>query len=250
MHAFCINLDRSVDRLAFMAEQFTRLGLEVERVSAVNGTDVPTWLFREFADTKLTPGEIGCYASHLVVCQKIVALGLPYALVLEDDAELSDDFVSICSCLPWHVPEGWDCVHLGATYKQSVKRVASLTRERALVRFIRQPARTTAYLISNEGARKWLAPRKRRTPADVENRCAWPEGDVYGVYPSLAQQAPRFRSLIAQRGHRQHNPAGNVRAALLHVWRLGPLTYAHARTMDFSNSVRRKLTGKRHVAVI
>lgn len=46
---FLINLDRSPDRLAFMQEQAERLGLKLERISAVAGTrGLPKWLAPRF----------------------------------------------------------------------------------------------------------------------------------------------------------------------------------------------------------
>ena len=249
MEAFLINLDHSADRLRYMQAQFSRLKLDVERVSAIWGLNVPDWLAPEFEDTNLTPGEVGCYASHLIACQMIVAQELPYALVLEDDTELSDDFPGICaSLLPWHAPKGWDCIHLATAYKVAVKRVSGLTNERDLVRFIRQPSGTTAYLISNQGARKWLAPRQRRLPADVDNRQTWPEGNVYGVYPPLGKPSPQFRSIIEARGARPHPISLRARMATLRE--IGPLTYGTARLLDFWNSIRRKIDGKRRIAVL
>ena len=56
----------------------------------------------------MSAGEVGCYASHLVVAQQIVARGLPYAVVLEDDVELAPDFKAIIRAAIDAVPTGWD----------------------------------------------------------------------------------------------------------------------------------------------
>src|SRR5262245_10806925 len=90
---FLINLDRSVDRLAHMQRQFDRLRMTVERLPAAEGLNIPAWMRSEFKGPhQLSPGEVGCYASHLMVAHKIVAEELSHAVVLEDDAILDDDF--------------------------------------------------------------------------------------------------------------------------------------------------------------
>lgn len=43
-------------------------------------------------DRPLTPGELGCYCSHLQMWNDILKKGYDYALIFEDDAMLSNDF--------------------------------------------------------------------------------------------------------------------------------------------------------------
>ncbi len=83
MQAFLINLARSTDRLDFMKAQ---LGDRFERLDAVLGVAVPDRFADQFSDpADMSPGEIGCYASHILFAEQIVVRGLPYALVMEDD---------------------------------------------------------------------------------------------------------------------------------------------------------------------
>ena len=126
---FLINLDRSVDRLAHMQQQFDRLGMTVERVPAAEGLNIPAWMQSEFKGAhQLSPGEVGCYASHLMVAHKIVAERLPYAVALEDDAVLDDDFLAACADAVQHAPDDWDLIHLSAasSTKRPVVGVADL----------------------------------------------------------------------------------------------------------------------------
>ena len=169
---FLINLDRSVDRLAHMQQQFDRLGMIVDRVPAADGLNIPAWMQSEFKGPhQLSPGEVGCYASHLLVAQKIVAEGLPHAVALEDDAVLDDDFAATCADAIRHAPEDWDLIHLSAalSVKRPLIEIADLPRRRALVQYLKYPWTAAVYVISNRGARKCLAPMARVCPIDWAN---------------------------------------------------------------------------------
>lgn len=99
---FVINLDKDVERMQFMHEQLTKLNIPYTRESAVYGKNYQPSLVEydevqalEKGRHSLLPGEIGCALSHAHVIQKIVAEKIPYALVLEDDVELPDNFNTI-----------------------------------------------------------------------------------------------------------------------------------------------------------
>lgn len=96
---FVINLDKDTERMQFMHQQLTSLGISYHRESAVLGSSyTPTEeeysaaLAIEKGGHALLPGEIGCAVSHARVIEKIVNEQIPYALVLEDDVELPPDF--------------------------------------------------------------------------------------------------------------------------------------------------------------
>ena len=257
----CINLNRSPQRWAFMAAQFRALGVDVERLAAIDGAaNVPAWLAPEFAGPhQLTSGEVGCYASHLVAAQMVVGQCLPHVVVLEDDVTLDPDFPMACREAIDNAPAGWDCIHLSGVVKRSVVAVQNLPNERALVRYSRMPLNAAAYILSNSGARKLLTPAPRRCPNDVEVRHAWLANlNVLGVYPAPARQTNNFQSDI---GHFQHAPSsrlfspGPFSEVYLEWWtarRLGLTIYARARLANIANSVRRRIerSGKRNVAVL
>jgi len=201
---FLINLDRSPDRLAFMQEQAERLGLKLERISAVAGTrGLPKWLAPRFVSetgeilSEMSSGEVGCYASHLVTFAKIVERGLTAAIVLEDDVTLHPDFLATAQAAISAAPEGWDCIHLSTHFKNPCFPVADLGSERQLVRYSRLPAGSAAYAISLGGASKLLAPSVRVRPFDMEFRYAWiTDLDITGVYPAPAVAATGMASTI------------------------------------------------------
>ena len=200
---FLINLDRSTDRLMRIRSQLNALELPFERIAGIDGTKgLPDWARDQFMDgaairAGLSAGEVGCYTSHLVIFSKMAERKLDTAIVLEDDAVLSDDFEQITREVLGAVPEGWDCIHLSTDFKRPPFPIAPLGSDRHLVRYLRQPNNSAAYIVSRAGAAKLLAPRPRVRPFDMEFRYAWVNSlEIFGVYPAQAQQQPSFPTTI------------------------------------------------------
>jgi glycosyl transferase family 25 len=205
--AFVINLDRSLDRRTFIEAEAARIGLRFERISAVDGLNVPDWLRGEFLApdgsiaSSLIPSEVGCYASHLLVHKRIVLEGLPCALVLEDDVELEIDLLPTIAAAIAAAPAGWDYIHLSGLVRRTVYSLAALPSGRHLVRHSRIPTNTGGYLISRSGAEKMLAPSLRIRPIDQEFRRPWLRGlDVLAVYPSPVIWSDHMPTTIEWRG--------------------------------------------------
>jgi glycosyl transferase family 25 len=200
---FLINLDRSPDRLAFMQAEANRIGLKFERVPAVDRTAVPDDLRAQFLAPDgspagpLSPGEVGCYASHLTVHQRVVREGLPCAVVLEDDARLTPHLMDVVPAAVTVAPEDWDLIHLSAVVNRAVYAMADLPGGCHLVRYMRPPRGTAGYIISRSGAAKMLAPAPRRRPIDVDLKLAYERNlDVLGVYPPPVIWGNHFPSEI------------------------------------------------------
>jgi glycosyl transferase, family 25 len=201
---FLINLDRSPERLALMQSQADTLGLEVERVPAIDGTrQLPGWMVAQFIDGcgqvrgGLSEGEVGCYASHLLVFSKIVERRLEAAIVLEDDAVLDEDFERAACAAVRAAPAGWDCIHLSTDFKRPAFPIADLGCQRSLVRYRRLPVNSLCYLVSLAGAAKLLEARRRMRPFDLEFRLAWQTGlEMFGTYPALARANQRMETTI------------------------------------------------------
>jgi len=201
---FVINLDRSPKRFALMHAQARVLGLRFERVPGVDGTEaLPDWAVAQFLNqsgqshTGLSKGEVGCYASHLLVMSKIVERGLEAAIILEDDAVLDDSFARLVERASRAVPDPWDCIHLSTRFKRPAFPIADLGSGRSLVRYMRQPINSTAYMISLAGAAKLAAPRPRTRPFDVEFRQPWLSGlEMFGISPALVRPHEHLASTI------------------------------------------------------
>lgn len=242
LKTFVINLDRSADRLAFMQEQAAEHGITIDRIRAVEGTEVPAWLAREFRGPhRLSPGEIGCYASHLVVAKHIVASEIAWALVLEDDAKLAPGFSELIAKAVSSAPEGWDIIHLSSNFKKSVIFTAELISGYRLIRYTQGPITTTAYLVSHSGARKILFPGSRVRPIDVDRRYAWQRQlDILGVYPAPVVQHQILKSTIAKdRTYPRANPVSFAYGVIWTARKVGITAFLSGWRSNYMNSIRK-----------
>ncbi|MDQ3160639.1 MAG: glycosyltransferase family 25 protein, partial [Pseudomonadota bacterium] len=92
---YLINLDRSPDRLAVMSARLSAAGITFDRVPGIDGMLLSDAQFQaQTLDNRyykpLRRGEVGCYLGHLNALQRFIASNRPFALLLEDDVELSE----------------------------------------------------------------------------------------------------------------------------------------------------------------
>ncbi|MBS0238117.1 MAG: glycosyltransferase family 25 protein [Proteobacteria bacterium] len=253
---FLINLDRSPDRLAFMTSQANSIGFNFERLKGVEGCAVPEWLANDFEGaTTITAGQIGCYASHLVAAKTIVDRNLPYAVILEDDATLSPDFLECAANAPKAINGPWDYIHLSAKPKRSVISVAPV-KNRLLVRFTYLPFNLAAYVLSNSGARKMLAPGPRTRPVDIDVWYGWERNLViYGVHPAPAKQMNNFGSTMIHQV--VDNPGSGVLSlktqilsALWTIKEVGLPAFTAGKLSDAAASLRKRFGLSRQTPII
>src|SRR5262245_2289187 len=169
-----INLDRSTRRLEQVSKQFQRAGIPFTRLPAVDGARLPKVAIPYFDGSPLGPGEMGCYASHILAWQRIAAGEFgPAALVCEDDIELCDGFAELLGSLADKLPAGWDLARLSSTPKRAAIAMSSLDDNYRLVRYSRQPPLSGAQLVSRAGAGKLLKRELRTRPVDQDFRRPW-----------------------------------------------------------------------------
>lgn len=252
-----INLDRDVERLAHMKLELSALSLDFVRFPAIEGAKLPAALlgYFESAEARLTPGEIGCYASHLEICRRVVAGELlSPLLVLEDDVELSQHLPLVLDRLIETLPAGWDIVRLAHPSKRAQLQVAELSPAFDLVRYSHVPTSTGAYLLSRSGAVRFLRRARRLLPVDQDLRRVWRwRLRTYGVAPppvrrdclgssSIDALAPGVRASAA-RGRRMRQERW-LEAPWRHAWGLHDFGSVAWLTMCSVNLVAR-LTPKR-----
>jgi glycosyl transferase family 25 len=217
LRTFVINLDRDTERMAEMAQRLNALQLPFERVPAVLGrslgTDERSTLYdadanRRHYHSPLVDGEIGCYASHLRLWQRLAAEAVSAAqapaavnLVLEDDVLLDASVREVADALG-RCASGWDMVKLMGRRREAKAETLPLTASTTLLRYRRPPSLTGAYLISAAGAAKLASARQPFfRPVDIDIRHWW-ECDLrlFGVFPYPAREAPAaVASTIGQR---------------------------------------------------
>lgn len=116
-----INLDRAEERKTKLIESFNRVGINTNEVlflSAFDGESLNNNFERtiigEYMGRTFAKGEICCTLSHITAIKIAKTLGYKNILILEDDVELSDNFLEMIDNLEKQLPENWDQIYLGA----------------------------------------------------------------------------------------------------------------------------------------
>jgi GR25 family glycosyltransferase involved in LPS biosynthesis len=108
---YCINLDSRPDRWERAKELFDQHGLDVERVSGINGSQ----LGLDFGP-EIKEGAIGCSLSHLFTIKYAQQNNLDNFLLLEDDVEFDDEINQKFFSYIDQVPDDWEMLYLGGQH--------------------------------------------------------------------------------------------------------------------------------------
>jgi glycosyl transferase, family 25 len=114
----CINLQRSPERREMMEAEARRAGIDVTFVQAIDGTALSLDMAPGY-DRRgrlqhapdLKPNEVACVLSHKAALGTFLASDAPAAVVLEDDAVLSDRFIDFVEGVA-SLPIAWNAVNL------------------------------------------------------------------------------------------------------------------------------------------
>lgn len=211
MKIFVINLASSPDRLTFVGNQLKGMGLDYERIDAVDGRLLTREEVREnvarvhcYCANKRspTPGEIGCALSHIKAYRKILKDNLPYACVLEDDVIIDGlEFRKVIEHIEGCLDKEADCpkVFLMSNFGGVQKN------NKDLIEVERNPPNAwcaDGYVLTCSAAQLVLrANFPVVSVADVWNR--WHDNlglEIYRVHPAaITQNKADFRSDIGSR---------------------------------------------------
>ncbi|HEX4028182.1 MAG TPA: glycosyltransferase family 25 protein [Rhizomicrobium sp.] len=174
MRVYLINLERRKDRLKAMQGQAAGLGLELERVTALDaGTADRDSVNRWFATSgplgEIPAGDKACLLSHRAAWERFVASGEAHAVFLEDDVRLSRAAGPMLASDAW-IPDGAQVVKL-EHYGPPGQRVllADIHAVGDTFRIGRMLSRHTggaAYILSRQAAAMLLAEPRFDLPVD------------------------------------------------------------------------------------
>ena len=184
---FVISLARATERRTDIIGRLEAANIRYEIVDAVDGAalDLSQIADRYNEKSAITKGEIGCYLSHYNLWERIVAEDIPYAVILEDDAQWDEDFMQVAAAVAaceWQ----WDVVLLqGGGMRRRYRVLSQLGNGREMVQYGRHVVCTGGYLVSCGGAKKLLAHcRNIAEPIDLAWRDYWNwRGGFYAVRP-------------------------------------------------------------------
>lgn len=218
MRVVVLTLDGTTDRQKSISEQFRQMNLGFEFHYGVDGRKGEHPLFRHYDPEErlkakgepLSPGQLGCFASHYQLWERVVETGEPM-LVLEDDASIDhslfEQFVELASSLP----EQYECIRLFC--KKSRRRYELPLETRGpfvICKYLRGPMLTVGYYITPSGAKKFLAGAGRWTlPVDIYMDEFWKNGvECYGITPYCVKNDPGFDSVIGYIPKKKKPPRG------------------------------------------
>lgn len=199
MDTLVINLDRSPDRLAFMARQLDDLGIAFTRLPATEGASIPDADFDRFADTYMRPitrSELGCLTSHVRAWRHCIERDQP-VLVLEDDSFLSERLPAFLAEFEGLGVQGVVNLETRGFRKRISKSPFAAMRESAvrLYRLFVDRGGTAGYIVT---------PSAARTLVELSKTYAAPSDafiDLSGV-PRLQADPGLVATIFVDRGRR------------------------------------------------
>jgi len=160
VNLYVINLDRSVDRMEQFAKDFASFPIPFIRVPAIEGgtltipiENYEAPMFFLYVGREATPGEIGCYFSHLKALRMFLESGKEFAFICEDDAAPTPECYAGIEQAIAH-SESWDLLRLYSRRQKASLSVSyrSLTSIHALCTSIYGMSDAAAYIVRRRAA--------------------------------------------------------------------------------------------------
>lgn len=192
--ALVINLEKSVDRLAFQKKQLAKLGISMQRLPAIECEDISEKDYELQAngwERKMRPAEVACFLSHQAAWQYVSDSNKPW-LILEDDALLAKSVsLILAELVNKQIELNIDYVTLETRHRRKWidKKKFDLNSEYQLRRLYLDRSGAAAYVLFPSGARKLLLKSKSTSPALADAfLCSSYELSAWQVYPAAAMQ--------------------------------------------------------------
>ncbi|WP_336194977.1 glycosyltransferase family 25 protein [Hafnia paralvei] len=161
MKAFAVNLKREPLKKDHILTECKRHELDVEIIDAVEGTSLSELELKElvydYPNCYLTKGEIGCVLSHASIYKKMIAEGLDYALILEDDAIINSNSINtILGEIP-SIDDGKANVWLLSDVEAYVENKKSITKSGYVFHKAERAYCTHGYILNRKAAKKMIS---------------------------------------------------------------------------------------------
>lgn len=210
MRAYCINLERRTDRRTHMVQQFSRAGLDVTFLPAIDGKN--SAIAEEAAGVavgsngrRIGAGAYACFQSHRTIWQCLVTGNDSHVLIFEDDMLLAEGLPTLLKA-DW-IPHDADIVKLEARLVrvQLGHKHDLPVGERSLYRLHSSHFGTGCYIISRGSAERLLKLTSR--PADAIDELIFDDRSdifkslaIYQMVPAPTIQGDRIQSGEIQTG--------------------------------------------------
>ena len=194
---YVINLDKNENRLQKFTSNYVSSGLKNEpfvRIKAIYGKEIN---YKDYisdkVEIKMTPGMVGCFLSHLQLYDTILKCNKEYALVFEDDANITKDLnLSMISSMFDSIPEDWDIILIGYDISNPIHKYEKFDGYLRMYNFWG----THAYFIKKTAAAKLLnlvkTPFTNQIDHVMGDLCKKGMLNVYGIPNCLVFQDSRY----------------------------------------------------------
>ena len=203
---YVVSLNRSQDRRARVLAMLDGMGVSAEVFGATDGATLDASTIAEHYDEDanqrgfkrpLTRAEIGCYLSHLSLWATIAQGEGRAALVLEDDAEVSDSLPALLSNLKDLAP--LDAILKLDGCKGDGEGTATFGGHVFACEKVIAP-RTTGYIIGREAAARLSTRGRFFRPVDIDLKHYWEHGvPIFSANPPLVRERPQPSTIEASR---------------------------------------------------
>ncbi|MDR2463014.1 MAG: glycosyltransferase family 25 protein [Verrucomicrobiales bacterium] len=165
MKCLVINLTSSSARREYMTRHLAEIGVPFEFVAAVDGRSLSASELEKNYDrhralrcrNDLTLPEVGASLSHLKCYRRMVDENIPRALILEDDAKLKPETLTVTDELSRQYPADREMLilltHVPRYLRRGMKAVDGV---HSVVKFYGNTACAHGYFITNAAARRML----------------------------------------------------------------------------------------------
>lgn len=105
---YCINLDNRPDRWLDCVKEFEKIDLNVERISAINGSILKN-------NTNISNGALGLTLTVKNIIKDAINNSFNKILILEDDVVFTDDINTFNTDINY-IPNDWEMVYFGGNH--------------------------------------------------------------------------------------------------------------------------------------
>ena len=203
---YVINLDRRPDRYIQCQIEFEKIGINVERVPAIDGNEIPN-------SFGLSSRDKACFALtsvHRKLINDAISNKYESILVFEDDVTFIDNFNTIFNEKIEFLPDDWELLYLGGNYMLHVPGFDLITGDKDF-KVTKENYKTLNYELCKTPC-VWCAHaiainlrfygkilnEMKEHPINCIDTALYntqPGSKVYGFLPSLAIQKPDFSDI-------------------------------------------------------
>ncbi|WP_425475550.1 glycosyltransferase family 25 protein [Mesorhizobium quangtriensis] len=194
-----INLERSHERLSWMQEEFGRLGLDFQRIGAIDGTslsekDIQNATHQRRDGLRWPRSEVACFLSHRE-CWKVAARAtVSHIAIFEDDIHLAPISARFLTDASW-IPNGIDVVKLETYFHETRLSQKAIRRgDCSLFQIRAKHLGAAGYIIARSVANRLLE-LTSRFDRQVDEVLFDPDGpgsslSCYQINPAICIQDP------------------------------------------------------------